>query len=265
MNKARERFYLEQFLAYAKPFRSATVFESEKPDFVVESKGKPIGIEETQYHQGISRRGSRAKESEVAWTEILELVKDPLSNFTGLVFTKSEDVPKRAERPKLVAELVTLARVYQPVDSKKHVEIKAADLRHLRLARYVRKIVLIRTRAVRGLVWKRAESIAGSVGFSDTELSEILRSKQKRVSTYDRSRFDELWLIIVATGESTAATGAILESPVEALAERNQESLNQAGFDRIWYYSCLPEFCVRLFPQATAYVARAASTLVLAT
>lgn len=252
MNKAQERFLLDGFFGGIKLFRSATIVESERPDFIVESKRKRIGIEITEYHQGATNKGSRAKESEMVWNQILTQVSTGSNrdHFTGLIFTSS-DFPKKAERGELVNELLALAKDAKPPNSTEQVVVTADNLGHLSLARYVRKIYLIGTRSARGVKWERANSIAGSVGFSEAELAQILKSKRERVRGYDRTRFEEIWLLIVAKGTSAASTGDILKSPVEALAAANQPALSEAGFDQIWYFSYLPEFRVRMFPKNT--------------
>lgn len=255
VRKTRERFFLNEFLSRLKLLDSATILESEKPDFVVEFSDKGVGIEITEYYQGVSAQGSKAKENEVVWDEILghvstELGKRGLNHFTGLVFTRSQEPPKRNERPILSNELITLANNNPPpINSTTQVEIKFEALRNLRLYRFVRKIILIGTRTAEGVDWKRAETIASPVGFSDSELRDILKSKEKRILAYNRSLLNELWLLIVAPGETAAGTGDILGQRVQSLAERNSQVLSQAGFDQIWYFSWLPEFVVRLHPR----------------
>jgi hypothetical protein len=252
LNKIHEQFFLTAFFESTKLFRSARITASERPDFIVESEGKRVGIEITQYYQGAAAKGSRLKESEVIWNDILEVVSERstccgLDHFTGLLFT-TERAPKRAERTKLIEELLTIAQMAKSVRSKEPIELKPDDLRRFGLSQYVRKVFLIGTRSARAVKWERANSMAGSVGFSEGELTQILKSKRKRGSGYDRTRFEEMWLLIVATGTSLASTGAILKSPVKALADANRLALSKAGFDQIWYFSYLPEFSVRMFP-----------------
>lgn len=252
--KKRERVFLEKFLSFTGSLESAEIVQRERPDFQAQSMGRNIGVEVTEYYQGVSSRGSESRRIEKVWNDVLTQVcarlgKSGLDHLTGLVFAKAHEAPTRPDRAELATELTALVRDNAiPVGTTQPLELRSELRAFPVISRCLRRVVLMPTGPARGVEWACATTIAGSRGITDSELGEILNSKKKSVIGYDRSEFTELWLLVVASCDTVASAGEILPEQVGMLARRNAALLRNVGFDKVWYYSWLPEFAVRMYP-----------------
>ena len=256
IQKQIERFLVKEFLEAIGKSPEGKILMDDRPDSRVPIDGEWIGIEVTCYYQGLSSQGSKPQALKVEWEKIIRdftnrLEGEGLSHLTGVVSLNAEKIPKRNERESLVSELVQLVKTKTPViDPNEKLEIQIRDMKSSfsMMSQYLKTVSLWETGPAR-VPWKCRQTFVRSVGITDNEFLQIIRKKKREVKGYNRNGIDSLWLLIVSTGESPASIATPDPERIRELGFQHTEVVKLTGFDKMYFYSRVFPYIVRLYPN----------------
>lgn len=260
--KEIELYYLNEFLnASGLIHKVTTITEYERPDFLLKLNKKYIGIEVTTYYKEIGRKGSRRKSQEKVWSSL----QDKLSSITSgtpidhliifcspMIINDKFITPEDDETQNLVDELRQFVNeiIERSTNFKDIIRVASSDIPDNRsyIKKFVRRIQILPVSASISGNWRFTTLTGGVIEMKEIDLENIIIKKKRIAVDYDKTKFDELWLLITAPADTPASAGSFNMENVGIYAEGLTNICNDSGFDQIWYFSGIGHRTLRLFP-----------------
>lgn len=214
MDKNRERRALEDLLRIDETAPRGPLIESEEPDFLIESDGRYLGVEVTEYFRPDRIHESPVQEQEALAQRIVarasELCRDAGLPYlwAPVTFNRSTRLTKRDIEP--VAKAI-LEHLSNHVDSHFENDGSLPDCIESLTKHLIGQEHLVTTM---GTLWVPE--------INEQSLSSLIAKKEKRLAAY-RSRCQFVWLLIVLDGFRLSSA---VERPREVAAVRTD-------FDRV--------------------------------
>lgn len=239
--KARERAYLEEFMALCRDVPADRVLDSEEPDFLITTPDGVLGVEVVVYLRGQSVSGkmlgggSSEHADELARGHVVEDARrlfervDPRRLYPRRLNVSCWwDRHVRLDRTKirqLSAALSDLVVRNLPTVDAPEVVLGWCELRHTPLTGFVSHVWVQEALPGDEALWANGEG--GPITLVPEQVQALLNHKQKKLPKY-LARCDRAWLLIFA-GTTTFA------SMVNA-DERVRAHLFSSGFERVYLY-----------------------------
>jgi len=241
--KDREQSYLQNFLELSGE-KPTQIEDGEAPDFIVDLRGKKIGVEITEYHsslKGIDGKPRRAIEESL--DSLYKTLKRETSKYSELRgidgYLDSKDmilIPKREHR-EVVNEIIqlTLERTRRADKGWKSIEIEVNPQKSRLLGKYsVEKIRLYNTGCRYPIKWGGVD--ASFIGLEEAELIDSIRGKISKAKNYRKEALNELWLLIVSTFRlSQGMPSEDLRYKLKGF-DRLNNLLKNSGYDKVYLY-----------------------------
>jgi len=218
--------------------------KGEAPDFIIDLRGKKIGVEIIEYHsslKGIDGRPRRQfEESKDSLYKTLkeEASKYPeLGGIDGYLFFNDMIAIRKSERREVVNEILQLAleRIRGADKNWKCIEIEIDPEKSCLLGKYrIEKIRLYNTSYPHHITWGGVD--ASFIGLEQNELIDSIRKKISKAKDYRQKELNELWLLIVST--SRLSQGMPPEDLSYKLSGFDQLNnlLKNSAYDKVYLY-----------------------------
>jgi hypothetical protein len=241
--KAVERAYLQRFRENFADFSEGEVVSFERPDFLIKTQSRRIGIELTEYHVQEPDKGwgSPMRAREGTEDKVLRMASR-LYQSKGLpavavyVHWNSHQVFSSRRVQELAAGLADLVQEHLPEPGHE------AAIRHRHhpawrsLPQEVTSISIDRRINFSKNSWT---SVRGAFvpTLTPPELQQIMRTKEAKVPSY-RQQCREVWLLIVARGFEPSTFGD--------LGPEVEGYWFESGFDRVFFLHHADEYVAEL-------------------
>lgn len=209
----RELRHLRRFRECLTGFPEGSICHQEKPDFLVRTESKVIGIEHTELLKVTGRRGGSAlKAQESLWEKVTALVRERLLQeevpFMHVRIYQRKDIPLvRSRQRELAQEICELAKRHLPAEEGSSRRTRLSQCRAA-LPDEVREIEL-RTypRFTRHYC---SSSLSGAAPIlPESYIRQAISEKEDKLDVY-RACCQEVWLLIIVEG---AAPSSFWEIP----------------------------------------------------
>lgn len=198
MKKCRELIHLTHFKEICSFFPDGEIEKTEKPDFIVHTPHKKLGIEHTEIFQpGIPNGESLQAQDSLAQRVVDEANKLYLQNhsqplwiqvlFNSKVKIIKQDVHRIAE---MVVQLIEVA----PIESGEYIILKRNSDNSKYFPQEIAMIHMQPTK--RDNMW-RCSSIGSVPELTQQQLQEKIDKKEQKLDSYTQN-CSEIWLLIVA-------------------------------------------------------------------
>lgn len=260
----KELFLVKEFLESEEiDYTDAVNRPSPEPDIrvdcLIDGKLQRIGIELTEFQCDNNSKGSPKRQMASEWNEIVQIINREyvlqhpiLSQFMVHPYLDERIIPRKTDRSRIVGELVEFLVPRLEKIAKLNVIEQFWRVRHDRQPSDFEGFPLIRRHFKHFAIWRErnhpVESIfwycadAGNIGLSSDVLEKRIVAKTER--SYDTSEVDEMWLLIVASGETAAdRAGDLVGRNTEILTSPYLRTLAEAtSFDRIIFWERVAEW-----------------------
>jgi hypothetical protein len=201
--KEREQAIAEYYLSIIE--LPGELIKSERPDFIVQTNDRKVGIEITEYHQPAhSGRKFPRKVVEATWEKLLEAVaryresNKGLANLNVKLSFKTLHVPATGQHDEFV-RAVHQEILKAAVDEKNSkVEIRIANHHSPILLTYLKSIGVRRAKGYG--YWSWNQEFAG-IGTTENELLSLIEKKLE--AKYDG--FEEVHLVVAGDGPTASS------------------------------------------------------------
>jgi hypothetical protein len=229
--KGRERAILDFYLKMVGI--KGDVEAGERPDFVVTSGERKIGIEITEYHQPKSEGESFPRRTvEAEWQKLRKAVVEyretnaDLDNLCVRLTFRGMEVPPERRHADFIAEIHALIQEVQEQAGEK-VKIKITDRHAPLLKQYLSRIAVRNVGCYMEWDWNHD---FGGVGTSDAELLALL---ERKLAFERPSELTELHLVVAGDGQSVATyIGFLTPELLGGFASLN-EALDRSAYTAV--------------------------------
>jgi hypothetical protein len=254
----KELFLVKEFLEY-KGIECINVANRPQgePDVRVErligGRLRRIGIELTEFQCDNDGSESPKRRLVREWDEIVKIIKEEylpkhpfLGQFSVHPWLDEANVPRKILRPQIAEQFVDflVPRLEKIITRSKREEFCRARVD--RNTSDFEGFPLIQKHFKRCVVWRAHDHPAGNIFWYCADAgcvglsSDVLKQRigDKANSSYETSGLDEMWLLIVASGETSAdRVGDLGERDIEILTSPCLRSLAEtSAFDRIVFW-----------------------------
>jgi hypothetical protein len=230
--KVMERAYLQRFREHFADFPEGEVVPFERPDFLIKTQLRWIGIEVIEYHiqDSDEGRGSPTRAREGTEDKVLRMASEQhqskgLPPLAVRVHWNTHQVFRSRRIQELAADLADLVQKHLPQPGHE------AAIRHRRhsawrsLPQEVTSLSIDRRMNFSKNLWT---SVRGAFvpTLTPPDLQQIIQTKEAKVPSY-RQQCPEVWLLIVARGFEPSTFGD--------LGPKVEGYLFESGFDRVFF------------------------------
>jgi hypothetical protein len=227
-----ERAYLQRFREHFADFPEGEVVPFERPDFLIKTQLRWIGIEVIEYHiqDSDEGRGSPTRAREGTEDKVLRMASEQhqskgLPPVAVQVHWNTHQVFRNRRIQELAADLADLVQKHLPQPGHE------AAIRHRRhfawrsLPQEVTSLSIDRRMNFSKNLWT---SVRGAFvpTLTPPDLQQIIQTKEAKVPSY-RQQCPEVWLLIVARGFEPSTFGD--------LGPKVEGYLFESGFDRVFF------------------------------
>ena len=234
VKKVKERNCLERFRQAYPGFPQGPIEDSERPDFLVRSPGRTVGIDVVDYVRGqgpkdgspelrLEKLGERiAAEAGRAWAERRG---DPVDIW---FFFRPDALPDKASVRALVSSLVEFVSSNTPPANSGAVEFHDTQLAGGTLEGVVDRVRILRRPGAESSLWMYTPK-ASFISVAQEEIQRLIDNKSGLVDAYLR-KCHSVWLLIVAYwGSSLARSGRPFDDA--------QDHTFHSRFERVFFFN----------------------------
>jgi hypothetical protein len=209
--KARERVYLERFRENFAGFPEGEVVPSERPDFLIKTQSRWIGLELTEYHvqEPDEGKGSPMRALEGTEDKVLRLASEKyqskgLAPVVVSVLWHPHHALDRRRILELATDLANLVQEHLP-ETGHGVTIRRPHPAWRSLPHEVASVTAARAKTISKNSWTPVRA-AFVPTLTPAELQQIIWNKEAKVPSYWQQCW-EVWLLIVARGFEPSTFG----------------------------------------------------------
>jgi hypothetical protein len=243
VKKAKERAYLERFRENLADFPKGEVVSFERPDFLIKTQSRWIGIELTEYHVqepddgwGSPMRAREGTEDKVLRTASAQHQSRGLPAVAVHVRWNSHQVFSSHRVRELATDLADLVQEHLPEPGHEAAIRRRHHPAWRSLPQEVTSLSIDRRINFSKNSWT---SVRGAFvpTLTPAELQQIMRTKEVKVPSYQQ-QCREVWLLIVARGFEPSTFGD--------LGPEVEGYWFKSGFDRVFFLHHADEYVAEL-------------------